>query len=163
VRDDRHLTRKPRRYRRAKSTGEFATEAQAAGLTPTIEATTSVVDAGADVANRLGIGPGAPIVRTAYRFLADGAPIQTSTSYEPHDLTAGTSIEVPEAGPLAGAGVIARFDDIGVHVDQVTEEVSVRPPRSTEVADLLIAKGVHVSSSAAPSSPKVAQSRPPTS
>jgi GntR family transcriptional regulator len=144
VRDDRHLIRRPRRYRRAKQVGEFATEVRAAGLSPDIEADTDVVPADPEIAVRLDVTPGDSVVRTRYRFLADHRPIQTSTSYERHDLTAGTPIELPEAGPYAGTGVITRYDAIGIRIDHVTEEVTTRAPRGTETTDLDIPKGVHV-------------------
>jgi DNA-binding GntR family transcriptional regulator len=143
VRDDRSLVRKPRRYRRS-SSAPFATDVRQAGLNPDIEATTTVVEADPDTAARLSLAPGAMTVRTVYRFLADGAPIQLSVSHEPYNLTQGTPVHAPEKGPMAGQGVVARLDSIGVHIDHVTEEVTVRPPRGTEVADLDIPKGVHV-------------------
>lgn len=144
VRDDRHLIRRPRRYRRSKQSSEFVSEVRDAGLSPDIEADTDVVAADADIAVRLDLVPGDPVVRTRYRFLADHRPIQTSTSYERHDLTAGTPIELPEAGPYAGTGVITRYDAIGIRIDHVTEEVTTRAPRGTETTDLDIPKGVHV-------------------
>jgi DNA-binding GntR family transcriptional regulator len=144
VRDDRYLIRRPRRYRRARATGPFASDATAGELDTDIEATTEILPADQDVADRLAIQPDEPVVRTRYRFLANGRPIQSSTSYEPAALTAGTAIERPEDGPYAGAGVISRFDAIGVHITHVSEEVRVRPPRTDEATSLQIHRGVHV-------------------
>lgn len=143
VRDDRQLIRKPRRYRRAKREGEFATDARA-GMDPSVEATTEVVPAEDDVAERLQVPTGTALTRTVYRFLADGRPTQTSTSYELHDTIAGTPIAVPEEGPLAGTGVITRYDSIGIRIDHVTEEVSMRPPRGSEGIELDIPPAVQV-------------------
>ena len=144
VRDDRELVRRPRRYRRSRATGPFATDAASAGLNPDIEAVTETVPADQLIAERLALQPGEPVVRTRYRFLANGRPVQSSTSWEPAALTTGTAIERPEEGPYAGAGVVTRFDSIGVHVTHVTEEVRVRPPRAAEAADLQVPRGVHV-------------------
>lgn len=43
----------------------------------------------ADIAARLGITEGYLCARTTYEFLADGRPVQLSTSWEPYDITAG--------------------------------------------------------------------------
>ncbi|XVV05483.1 GntR family transcriptional regulator [Actinosynnema sp. CA-248983] len=132
------------RYRRRKLTGEFADDARRAGATPNIEATSAPVQASSNVAIRLKIDPSAPVMRTAYRFLADGRPIQVSTSYEPLALTAGTEIERPEEGPLAGLGVISRMDSIGVRITEAVESVTTRAPLPWEVEALDIPPGVHV-------------------
>ncbi|MGW4107485.1 GntR family transcriptional regulator, partial [Streptomyces sp. NPDC004976] len=63
--------------------------------------TEAKVPAPAEIATRLGIAEGEPCVRTAYEFLADGRPVQLSTSWEPYDLTAGTLVVLPEGGPHA--------------------------------------------------------------
>src|SRR5580693_7566474 len=55
---------------------------------------------------------------------------------EPGRLTAGTPVELPEQGPLAGRGVIERMASIGIKVDEVAEEVSVRPSLRSESAAL---------------------------
>ena len=146
VRDQRRLVRRPRRYRRRKQTSEgpFATEVRDANMAPAIEADSSRIEAPADIATRLEIEPGTEVMCTHYRFLADGRPIQASTSYEPLDLTAGTAVELPEQGPLAGTGVITRMDNIGAEITRVVEEVTVRPPRPDEVSSLDIPSGVHV-------------------
>lgn len=144
VRDPGRLERKPRRYRRHKTTGEFAADARAAGLNPDIEAHSRRTKADDNIARRLALKPGAAVMRTDYRFLADGRPIQTSVSYEPLDLTKNTPIQRPEEGPLAGAGVIARMDSIGVTITRVVEEVTIRPPSPDETDALHIPSGVHV-------------------
>jgi GntR family transcriptional regulator len=69
-------------------------------------------------------------MRTAYRFLADGEPIQLSTSWEPLAITGGTPVEWPEAG--AAVGVVSRMDSIGVRVDEFVERVTARPATTQE-------------------------------
>lgn len=144
VRQERRLVRKPRRYRRRKQLGEFATDAMAAGRDPNIRASSRHATATPKVAERLAIEQGAAVMETEYLFLADGDPVQSSISYEPLDLTAGSEVEYPEEGRYANAGVIARMDAIGVHITRVSEEVTVRPPRADEVEALHIEPGVHV-------------------
>jgi DNA-binding GntR family transcriptional regulator len=89
------------------------------------------------IARRLGLEPGADqVISTRYLLTADSEPVQLATSYEPERLTAGTPVAVPEQGPLAGRGVIERMASIGIVVDEVTEEVSVRPSLLAESAAL---------------------------
>jgi DNA-binding GntR family transcriptional regulator len=89
------------------------------------------------IARRLGLEPGVDgVVSTSYLLTADSEPVQLATSYEPERVTAGTPVAVPEQGPLAGRGVIERMASIGIVVDEVTEEVSVRPSLRAESAAL---------------------------
>jgi GntR family transcriptional regulator len=96
----------------------------------------------ARVARRLGAAVAAALV-TATRYLmsADGQPVQLVTSYEPAGLTEGTAVALPEQGPFAGRGVIGRMHSIGVEVDQVLEELSVRTCLLAEAAALAIPAG----------------------
>ncbi|MFJ3791665.1 GntR family transcriptional regulator [Kitasatospora sp. NPDC090091] len=88
------------------------------------------------VAERLAISPGDPCVTTHYEFLADGRPVQLSRSWEPMAVTGGTPVVLPEAGPLAGTGVVRRMHSIGVVVHTVVERP--RPAHATrEQAHLL--------------------------
>jgi DNA-binding GntR family transcriptional regulator len=97
------------------------------------------------VARRLGLEPGVGCVTsTRYLLTADSEPVQLATSYEPERITAGTAVAVPEQGPLAGRGVIERMASIGVAVDEVTEEVSVRPALRAESAALALPAGAPV-------------------
>ena len=145
VREPRRLERRPRRYRRrSQQAAPFATDVEASNMKPLIEAESACVEATSEIAAALALDVGAAVMCTRYRFLADGKPIQTSVSYEPLSLTAGTDVEVPEEGPLAGAGIVARMDSIGVEIVRVSEEVAIRPPQSDEVVSLSIPEGVHV-------------------
>ena len=89
------------------------------------------------VARRLGLEPGADwVVITRYLLTADAEPVQLATSYEPEKITADTPVALPEQGPLAGRGVIERMASIGIIVDEVTEEVSVRSALRAEAVAL---------------------------
>lgn len=97
------------------------------------------------IARLLGLAPGDVLVnRTRYLLSADGTPVQMATSYEPAELTAQTPVSLPEQGPFAGRGVIERMKVIGVYVDQVVEDISVRPSLSAEAAALEIPAGAPV-------------------
>jgi DNA-binding GntR family transcriptional regulator len=94
------------------------------------------------IARRLGADAGAALVTvTRYLMTADGQPVQLATSYEPAGLTEGTPVALPEQGPLAGRGVIERMATLGIIVDQVLEELSVRTPLLAEAAALAIPPG----------------------
>jgi GntR family transcriptional regulator len=144
VKEERRLVRKPRRYRRSKALGEFATDAMAAGRDPNVQVTSTRVAATSLIAERLAVQAGSSVMKSEYVFFADGEPIQSSTSYEPLDITGGTEVELPEEGRYTNTGVITRMDAIGVRVTRVSEEVTVRPPRALEAETLHIEPGVHV-------------------
>ncbi|WP_346534740.1 GntR family transcriptional regulator [Micromonospora sp. DPT] len=137
VRDTRRLVRHAlgRDVRAGKGpTSPFARDAARAGQPGTWEHDSRHDQADERIAARLGVEPGAPVMRTAYRFLAGGEPIQLSTSYEPLATTQGTPVEWPEDG--AAVGVVARMDAIGVRVDEVVERVSLRAATAGEVEAL---------------------------
>ena len=88
------------------------------------------------IAERLAINPGDPCVTTRYEFLADGQPVQLSTSWEPMAITDRTPIVLPEMGPLAATGVVERMRSIGVEIETAVEVP--RPARATQTqANLL--------------------------
>jgi GntR family transcriptional regulator len=98
------------------------------------------VTAPAHVAHRLGLtGRDQPVTRTRYLMSADGAPVQLATSYEPAPAEAGRP--GPEQGTFAGRGVAERLRAVGICVDQVVEEISVRPALSAEAAALGLPAG----------------------
>jgi GntR family transcriptional regulator len=81
------------------------------------------------------------VTMTRYVLTADGEPVQLATSYEPAGLTEGTAVALPEQGPLAGRGVIERMAYIGIEVDQVLEEVTVRQSLLAEADALALPPG----------------------
>jgi len=93
------------------------------------------------VAARLGLAPGAMVVMTSYLMRADGEPVQLAASFEPAELTAGTPVALPEEGPLAGRGVVERMRSIGIDVDDMTEDVLVRPAMLGEATALGVRAG----------------------
>jgi GntR family transcriptional regulator len=99
----------------------------------------------AHIARRLGLAPAsAPVTATRYLLTSDGEPVQLATSYEPPELTDGTVVAMPEQGPFAGRGVIERMRSIGIEVDEVLEELSVRPALLAEADALAIPPGAPV-------------------
>ncbi|WP_407287566.1 GntR family transcriptional regulator [Streptomyces sp. BP-8] len=102
--------------------------------------TEAKVPAPAEIASRLGINEGDLCVRTMYEFLADGKPVQLSTSWEPYDLTGGTLVVLPEGGPHAGVGVVNRMAEIGITVSHAVEQPEPRQANAEEASLLGIQK-----------------------
>lgn len=97
------------------------------------------------IARRLGPSAAAALVTaTRYLLTADGEPVQLATSYEPAGLTEGTAVALPEQGPLAGRGVIERMRAIGIEVDRVLEDLSVRQSLLAEADALALPAGAPV-------------------
>ncbi|MCX4714946.1 GntR family transcriptional regulator [Streptomyces virginiae] len=123
----------------------FRADMQALGKQGHWESRTEAkVPAPAEIATRLGIAEDDLCVRTVYEFLADGRPVQLSTSWEPYDLTAGTLVVLPEGGPHAGAGVVNRMAEIGVTVSHAVEQPEPRHATAEEASLLGIQKAALV-------------------
>ncbi|WP_329435176.1 GntR family transcriptional regulator [Streptomyces sp. NBC_01280] len=123
----------------------FRADMKAAGKQGDWESRTEAkVPASAEIAGRLGISEGDLCVRTVYEFLADGRPVQLSTSWEPYDLTAGTLVVLPEGGPHAGVGVVNRMAQIGVTVSHAVEQPEPRQASAGEASLLGIQKSALV-------------------
>jgi GntR family transcriptional regulator len=94
------------------------------------------VEAPPDVAARLGIPEGKPCVRTVYEFLANGRPVELCTSWEPYEMTSGSTEVLPNGGPHRNKGVVARMAAIGITVSHAIEEVEPRKATPVEAAKL---------------------------
>ncbi|WP_405937490.1 GntR family transcriptional regulator [Streptomyces sp. NBC_00726] len=93
-----------------------------AGFTGTWEARSiAKVPAGPEAAVRLGIGHSDLCVVTMYEFLTDSQPVLLATSYEPMTVTGGSIVVLPEGGPLAGHGVVARMGHLGITITRIVE------------------------------------------
>lgn len=129
-------------YSERPASSPFATAAKVGGQEPEWDYSTRRTTASRVIAERLGIEPGDPVMRTSYRFLADNEAVMLSTSFEPLAITEGTPIEQPESGPATG--VIPRFDLIGLHITHVGEDVTGRAARPYESEVLGVPVGVPV-------------------
>ncbi|WP_329195240.1 MULTISPECIES: GntR family transcriptional regulator [unclassified Streptomyces] len=127
------------------SSSPFRADMQALGKQGNWESRTEAkVPAPAEIAVRLGIAEGELCVRTVYEFLADGRPVQLSTSWEPYELTAGTLVVLPEGGPHAGVGVVNRMAEIGITVSHAVEQPEPRQASAEEASLLGIQKAALV-------------------
>ncbi len=125
-------------------TSPFAASMAAIGKTGTWESATERAEMTPAIAARLDRAPARAAICTRYTFLADGEPVMLSTSWEPLDLTDGTLVMLPEEGPYAGHGVIARMAAIGQHITRAEEAVTARPVLASEAARLHIPLGAAV-------------------
>jgi GntR family transcriptional regulator len=129
-------------YREQAGGSPFQSDMTALGKRGTRESRTDAkVPAPVNITARLGIGEGDLCVRTAYEFLADGKPVQLSTSWEPYALTAGTLVVPPEGGPHAGIGVVRRMAEMGITITRAVEQPSPRTATAEEAALLGVQKG----------------------
>jgi len=105
----------------------FAADLAGQGRTGTWRSSSETTTASPMIAARLGIEPGAAVVRTDYVHLDDDEPAMLTASWEPLAITGDTSVTYPEEGPFGGCGVVERMAAIGVKVTDVTENVTARP------------------------------------
>ncbi|QPP07550.1 GntR family transcriptional regulator [Streptomyces bathyalis] len=113
----------------------FRADMKALGRQGTWESHTEAkVPVPGDIAARLGIEEGDLGVRTRYEFMANGKPVQLSTSWEPYELTGGTIVVLPEGGPHAGLGVVQRMAEIGITVGHAVEQPEPRQATAQEIA-----------------------------
>ncbi|QEV20013.1 GntR family transcriptional regulator [Streptomyces alboniger] len=114
----------------------FRQEQAADGARGTWESRSEQTEAGAGIAERLGIRPGDRVMCTKYVFRDAGEAMMLSTSWEPLAVTGRTPVMLPEEGPLGGCGVVERMAAIDVVVDNVAEEVGARPGLAEELTAL---------------------------
>ncbi|MFF8947373.1 GntR family transcriptional regulator [Streptomyces sp. NPDC014940] len=120
-------------FRPSSGATPFRQEQADASVRGTWESSSEQVIAGAAIAERLGVDPGARVMRTKYLFRELGEAMMLSTSWEPLAVTGRTPVMLPEEGPLGGMGVVERMRAIDVIVDNVTEEVGARPGLAEEL------------------------------
>ena len=94
-----------------------------------------------EVAELLGMGPGATVLRRYRRYLADGAPLEFATSYIPWSMAEGTAMVERNPGP---GGIYARLEEQGHRLGRFTEEVTARMPTADEARALVLPAGTPV-------------------
>jgi len=148
------FVRKPRRLRRLGSTRHL--RSQRAPSTAPLEAEAAAqnfqrhadltevasVPAPRDVAERMSLPVGAPVVRRSYLLSIDGEVAQTATSYFTHELADGTTL-AEHAKPTNGTHAYL-VDSLGVTLDTAVEELVARMPTPHEVTALRLVPGTPV-------------------
>jgi GntR family transcriptional regulator len=130
------------RRHRKEGKAAFSIEAEQHGATPMVDML-SVTEAPPppDVAARLRVTDGEPVVVRSRRYLLDSRPVEVAVSYIPADLASGTPIADPNPGP---GGIYARLEEQGHTLDRFTEEVIARMPTPQEARVLALPPGVPV-------------------
>jgi GntR family transcriptional regulator len=107
--------------------------------TPLVDLAT--VPAPADVAERLEITAGDPVVRRTLHMFASDRPVQLATSYIPLAVAGSQDIALPDTGPT---GLYKRLAARGYPVARFVEEIEARQPRTDEAAFLGLTEAQHV-------------------
>lgn len=130
------------RKHREQGKAAFSVEAEKTGYTARVDRIdVHEAPAANEIAERLGIEPGEPIVIRDRRYLANGEPVETAVSYIPAELARGTAITEHDSGP---GGIYARLEENGHTLDHFVEEVAARMPTPDERRALQLSPGVPV-------------------
>jgi GntR family transcriptional regulator len=130
------------RRHRERGKAAFSVEAEKVGYVPSVDRiNVSEAPAPQEIAERLGIEVGDPVVIRDRRYLANNEPVETAVSYIPSDLARGTAITATDTGP---GGIYARLEEAGYILDHFVEEVAARMPTPDERRALQLAAGVPV-------------------
>ncbi|OBB87975.1 GntR family transcriptional regulator [Mycolicibacterium peregrinum] len=130
------------RRHRASGKAAFTVEAEKSGYAPQVDnISVTREQPNPTVAERLRLTPDDEVIVRSRRYLADGRPVETATSYIPAAFAQGTKIEQTDTGP---GGIYARLEDAGHILDRFTEEVGARMPTPEERRALQLATGVPV-------------------
>jgi GntR family transcriptional regulator len=130
------------RQHRDRGKAAFLAEAEKIGYTAGVDSIrVHEAPVEADMAERLGIKAGDPVVVRARRYLANGEPVETATSYIPAEFARGTAITENDTGP---GGIYARLEDAGHPLARFVEEVGARMPTPAERRALQLGPGVPV-------------------
>jgi GntR family transcriptional regulator len=120
----------------------FLAESEQAAATPAVDMIeVSEAPPPAEIADRLKVPDGEPLVVRSRRYSLNGRPVETAVSYIPADLARGTPIAEPNPGP---GGIYARLEDQGHTLGRFTEDVTARMPTPEETRLLGLPPGVPV-------------------
>ncbi|ORB98807.1 GntR family transcriptional regulator [Mycobacterium persicum] len=130
------------RQHRASGKAAFTVEAEKSGYTPQVDNITVTHEKpDSVVAERLRLNADDEVVVRSRRYLADGKPVETATSYIPVAFAEGTKIEQTDTGP---GGIYARLEEAGHTLARFTEEVGARMPTPEERRALQLPPGAPV-------------------
>jgi len=130
------------RQHREQGKAAFIAETEGVGAKPSVDSITIKEEKPSqDIALRLGLSDADRVVVRARRYLIDGHPVETATSYIPASIARNTRIAEPNSGP---GGIYARLEELGHRLDHFTEEIRARMPLRDEARALRLAPGVPV-------------------
>ncbi len=121
----------------------YRAEVEAQGRTPRVDCrSVEQVPADADVAKRLRIAEGTPVVRRENWYYADDEPMQLGLTFAPWSLVVDSPLGHFDS--LGVGSVYGRFADLGRELAIIREEISARMPTPDEAKGLAIPEGVPV-------------------
>ncbi|MFD8483196.1 GntR family transcriptional regulator [Kitasatospora sp. NPDC059673] len=132
-----------RRAHRAAGKAAYLAEAEQSGGTPSVTVLfVGPADAPAEIAERLGVLPGAKVLVRRRRYFRDGVPTEEATSYLPWEVVK----EIPEvfAENPGGGGIYARLEEHGHVLAEFTETVRARLASKAESSALALSPGAPV-------------------
>ncbi|TMR39689.1 GntR family transcriptional regulator [Nonomuraea zeae] len=130
------------RRHREQGKAAFIAETEGAGGKPAVDSIrVTEEDASADVQKRLGLQDDVRVVVRSRRYLINGRPVETATSYVPAAIARDTQIAQPDSGP---GGIYARLEELGYRLDHFDEEIRSRMPLRDEITALKLPPGVPV-------------------
>ncbi|MBO3744878.1 GntR family transcriptional regulator [Streptosporangiaceae bacterium NEAU-GS5] len=130
------------RRHRDQGKAAFIAETEGAGGKPTVDSIEiAELSPSPAIAERLGLTTDDRVAVRARRYLINGQPVETATSYVPAEIARGTRIMEPDSGP---GGIYARIEEQGYRLDRFVEEVKSRMPLRSEARALKLAPGVPV-------------------
>ncbi|PRX99659.1 GntR family transcriptional regulator [Allonocardiopsis opalescens] len=128
------------RRHRKQGKAAFIAEAEQAGVKPEVDSLVVKQEAPPkEIAARL--GSTRKVLARHRRYLHEGRPVETATSYIPLDIAQGTQIAEPNPGP---GGIYARLEELGHELDHFDEEVRSRMPLPEETRALQLNAGTPV-------------------
>ncbi|WP_080694174.1 GntR family transcriptional regulator [Salinispora tropica] len=95
-----------------------------------------------EVAKRLGVEQGRPVIRRENWYFADDEPVQFGVTYIPVDVAGDSSLATDKK--LGRGSIYARFEELGYPIMRIREEISARMPTPEESAGLTVPSGVPV-------------------
>lgn len=130
------------RHHREQGKAAFIAEAEDAGVKPSVDSIEIQESKPApEVAAKLNLAEDELVIVRARRYLLNGHPVETATSYVPASIARGSQITQPNSGP---GGIYARLEELGHRLDHFTEEIRARMPLRDEARALKLAPGVPV-------------------
>ncbi|MFD7948912.1 GntR family transcriptional regulator [Streptomyces sp. NPDC059744] len=132
-----------RRSHRKSGKAAYLAESEQAGATAKVSVLfIGPADAPDDIAERLGVDPGAKVLARRRLYFRNGTPVETATSYLPWDVVK----DIPELfseNPGPG-GIYARLEDDGHVFAEFVETLQARPASKAESSELALSPGAPV-------------------
>ncbi|MFI0739965.1 GntR family transcriptional regulator [Streptomyces sp. NPDC021100] len=132
-----------RRAHRKAGKAAYLAEAEQSGGKPSVAVLfIGPTEAPAEIADRLGVGPGAKVLARRRRYFRDGVPTEEATSYLPWEVVKDVP-EMFQENP-GGGGIYARLEEHGHMLAEFNETVRARLASKAETAALALSPGAPV-------------------